>query len=94
VDAEESQIEEGLGHEVTVGHGVQGVLEAAGETELGGHGVGIEGQRGTGQGAGAQRRHVHADDAVEQAVDVAGQGPGVGQQVVASKTGWARWRWV
>jgi hypothetical protein len=76
-----------LGHEVPVGHGVEAVLETTAEAELGGHPVRVEGQRRAGQGAGAQRRHVEPGPAAHQAVDVAGQRPPVGQQVVGQQHG-------
>ena len=54
VDAQEGQVEERLGHEVPVADGVQGVLEPAGEAQVGSHRVGIEVERGAGQGARPQ----------------------------------------
>ncbi len=85
VDAEEGQVEEGLGHEVTVGHGVERVLEPGGEAQVLGHAVGVEGQRRTGQGARTQRRDVEPVHRGQQPVDVPGQGPAVGQQVVGQQ---------
>ena len=85
MDAEQGQVEEGLGHEVAVGDGVEGVLEAAGEAEVGGHAVGVERQRRAGQRPGPEGAHVEADDGVQQPVDVAGEGPAVGQEVVGEQ---------
>ena len=50
--------EQGLGDEVAVAHRVEGVLEPAGEAEVGRDAVGVERERGAGQRAGTQRRHV------------------------------------
>ena len=47
--------------------------------------VGVERERRAGQGAGPERRHVEPATGGEQAVDVAGQGPAVGQQVVGQQ---------
>ena len=47
--------------------------------------AGVERQRRAGQRAGAERRHVEPAAAVEQAVDVAGEGPAVGEQVVGEQ---------
>ena len=87
VDADQGQVEEGLGHEVTVGHGVQGVLEAGSEAELRRDQVRIERQRRPGQRPRPERRHIQAAPGLEQAVDVAGQSPAVRQQVVGQKHG-------
>jgi len=51
---EESEIEQGFGHEVAVAHGVEGVLEAAGEAEIGSNRVRVKGERGTRQRPRAQ----------------------------------------
>src|SRR3546814_7338151 len=45
VDAEQGEREERLGDEVSVGDGVEAVLEAAGEAEVGGAAVGVERDR-------------------------------------------------
>ena len=87
VHAEQGEREEGLGHEVPVAHGVEGVVEGGGEAEVGGHPGRVEGQRRARQRAGTQGRHVEPSTAVEQPVDVAGQGPAVGQQVVGEQDG-------
>ena len=87
VDADQGQREQGLRHEVAVGHRVQAVLEARREPEVLGHAGRVEGQRGSGQRARAQRRHVETPAAVDQPVDVAGQGPAVGQEVVGQADG-------
>ena len=81
----EGQVEEGLGHEVAVRHRIQRVLEAAGEPEVGGHAVRVERQRRAGQGPGPQGRHVEPVDRGQQTVDVPGQSPAVGQQVVGQQ---------
>ena len=67
-------------------HGVERVLEAAGEAEVGGDAVGVEGQRRAGQRAGAERATRRAGPTVvSEPVDVAGQRPAVGQQVVGQQ---------
>ena len=83
--ADQGQVEEGLGHEVAVGHGIERVLEAAVEAELGRHIVGIERERRAGQRPRTQRGDVEPVDRDQQAVDVAGQRPPVGQQVVGQQ---------
>ncbi len=80
--AEEGQIEEGFGDEVSIGDGVEGVVEAAGEAQVVGDAVGVEREGGAGQGAGAERRDVKAATGVHEAVHIAGEGPTVGEQVV------------
>ncbi len=55
------------------------------EAQLRRHPVGVEGQRRAGQGAGAERRDVEPAAGVDQAVDVAGEGPAVGQQMVGQQ---------
>src|SRR3546814_1687106 len=70
VDAEQGEREERLGDEVSVGDGVEAVLEAAGEAEVGGDAVGVERDRRARQGASAERRHVGAATGVDDAVDV------------------------
>jgi len=87
VHPEQGQGEEGLGHEVPVPDGVEGVVEGPGEAQVGGHARGVQGQRRARQGPGAQRRDVEAAPAVQQPVHVAGQGPAVGQQVVGQQDG-------
>ncbi len=81
----QGQVEEGLGHEVAVGHGVEGVLEPAGEPEVLGHTVRVEGQGRAGQGPGPEGRDVEPVDGGHQPVDVPGQGPPVGQQVMGQQ---------
>ncbi len=56
VHAEQGDVEEGLRHEVAVGHRVEGVLEAAVEAELRRDVVGVERQRRPGQRARTERR--------------------------------------
>ena len=85
VHAQQREIEERLGHEVAIGHRIEGVLEAAVEPELRGDVVGIERQRRPGQRAGAERRDVEAVDGGDEPVDVAGQRPAVRQQVVGQQ---------
>ncbi len=87
MDSEQGQVEKGLGDEVAVRDGVQRVLESAGEPEVRGGPVRIKGQRRPGEGPGPERGHVEAGDGGEQPVDVAGQGPAVGQQVVGEQHG-------
>ncbi len=55
VHAEQGDVEERLGHEVAVGDGVERVLEPCVEAEVLGHEVGVERQRGPGQGPGPER---------------------------------------
>ena len=83
--ADQGQVEEGLGHEVAVGHGIERVLEAPVEAELGRHIVGIERERRAGQRSRTQRGDVEPVDRGQQPVDVAGQCPPVGQQVVGQQ---------
>ena len=85
VHGEQGQIKEGLGHEIPVGHGVQGVLESGCEAELGRYPVGVEGERRASQGAGAERRNVEAAPGGHQTVHVAGEGPTVGEQMVGQQ---------
>ena len=85
VHAQQGEVEERLGDEVAVGHRIEGVLEAAVEPELGRDVVGVERQRRAGQRAGAERRDVEAVHRGEEAVDVTGQRPPVGQQVVGQQ---------
>ncbi len=47
--------------------------------------TGIDRQRRSGERSGAQRRHVEADTGGEQPVDVARQGPPVGEEVVGEQ---------
>ena len=49
------------------------------------HPVRVQGQRRAGQGAGTQGGDVEAPAGGGEAVDVAGQGPAVGQQVVGQE---------
>ena len=49
VHPEQGQIEQRLGHEVAVGDRVEGVLEASGEPQLGGHAVRVEFEGRAGQ---------------------------------------------
>ena len=87
VHAQEGQIEQGLGDEVTIADGVQRVLEPGREAQVLGDLFGVEGERRPGEGAGAQRGDVEAPPGVEDPVDVAAEGPGVGQQVVSQEHG-------
>ena len=57
------------------------------EAELGRHVVRVQREGRAGERAGAQWRHVEAVDRDEEAVDVAGQGPTVGQEVVRQEYG-------
>ncbi len=79
--------EEGLGDEVAVGDRVERVLEACGEAELVGRGVRVERQARAGEGTGAQRRDGGAGERVVAAVDVAGERPHVGEQVMGQQHG-------
>ena len=74
-----------LGDVVAVADRVEAVVERAGEAELGGGERRVERQRRAGQRAGAERRDVEALDRGQQPVDVAGQRPAVGQQVVGQQ---------
>jgi hypothetical protein len=85
VDPEEGKIEEGLGHEVAVGHRVERILETRSESELLGHAVRVEGQRRPGQGSRPRGRHVQPIHRGQQSVDVPGQRPCVRQQVVGEE---------
>jgi hypothetical protein len=85
VDGQQAEGEQRVGHEVAVAHGVEAVVERGRETQLDGGEARVEGQRRAGQGAGAQRRHVGPPAGVDQPVDVAGQRPAVGQQVVSQQ---------
>ncbi len=85
VHAEQGDVEQRLGHEVAVRDGVQRVLEAAVEAELGGHEVGVEREGRPGQRPGPERRDVQPVHRDQEPVDVTGQGPSVGQQVVGQQ---------
>jgi len=85
VHGQQRQVEEGLGHEVAVGDGVEGVLEARREVQLLGHPVRVQGQRRTGQRPGPQRTDVETNHALQEPVDIAGQGPAVSQEVVSQE---------
>ncbi len=74
--------EQRLGHEVAVGHRVERVVEPAGEAEVGGGGVGIEREARPRERAGAERRDVGPGERVAPALDVAAEGPEVGEEVV------------
>ena len=78
VHAEQREVEEKLGDEVPVAHGVHRVREDRGEAQLGrGHGR-VDRQRRPGQRPRAQGRDVQAVARVHQPVDVAQQRPRVG----------------
>ena len=85
VDGEQRDVEERLGDEVAVADGVEAVLEGGVEAEVVRRRRGVERQRRTGEGAGAERRDVEAAPGVEQAVDVAPERPAVRQQVVGQQ---------
>ena len=87
VDPEQRQVEQRLGDEVPVRHRVEGVLEPGSETEILGDGIRVERERGTCEGAGAERRHVEPCERVEQPVEVAGQRPAVSKQMMREKDG-------
>ena len=55
------------------------------EAERGGGGGGVDRQRRPGQRAGAERRDVEALDGGDEPIDVAGERPAVGQQVVGQQ---------
>jgi hypothetical protein len=82
VQADHREREERLGDEVAIRHGVEAVLEARREVQVVGHAVRVERDGRAGQRARAQRRDIGPCPGVEQAVDVAGQGPTVGEEVV------------
>ncbi len=83
--AEQGDVEQRLGHEVAVRDGVERVLEPAVEAELGRHEVGVEREGRTGQRPGPQRRDVQPVHRDQEPVDVAGQGPTVGQEVMGQE---------
>jgi hypothetical protein len=85
VDAQEGQREQRFGHEVAIRHGVEAVLEGGGEAEVGRHPHRVERQGGAGQRARAQGADVEPPAGVEQSLDVAAEGPAVGQQVVGQQ---------
>ena len=76
------QVEQGLSDEVTIAHGVERVLEARREAEVLGDAVGVEGERGPGERASAERGDVHPHEGVEHPVKVPGERPGVGEEMV------------
>ena len=95
MDAEESQIEEGLGHEVTVGDGVERILEPSGETEIGGHRVGVESERRPGQGATRRAGSRRVGRRCASAGRRRARGPSAwARRWWARRTGWARCMWV
>ena len=83
--AEQGEVEERLRDEIAIAHRVDGVLEPAGEAQVGRHTVGVERQRRACERARAERRHVEAAPSVEQAVDVARQRPRVGEQMMGER---------
>ncbi len=55
VYGQQRESEERLGDEVAIGDGVEAVLEAGGEAQVGRSAVGVQGQRGAGQSPGTER---------------------------------------
>mmetsp|Transcript_252 Transcript_252/g.603 ORF Transcript_252/g.603 Transcript_252/m.603 type:complete len:441 (+) Transcript_252:107-1429(+) len=74
--------EEELAHEIAVADAVHGVAHDAGELERGADALAVDGERGAGHGAGAEREEVHALGAVLDAADVAVEHLDVGQQIM------------
>ena len=74
--------EQRFGDEVAVGDRVERVLERVRELELVGDEVRIERQARSRERAGAQRRHVGAEQAVAPTIDVTRERPEVREQVV------------
>ena len=95
VHAEQREVEQGLGHEVPVGHRVEGVLEPAVEAEVLGHEVRVERERGAGQRAGARagETSIRSTVATSRSTSRASAQPWASRWW-ASSTGWARCRWV
>ena len=94
VHAEERQVEEGLGHEVAVGHRVERVLEPPGESEVGPGSVGVERQGRAGQCSGPSgETSSRATVATRRSTSRASAQPWASRWW-ASSTGWARCRWV
>ena len=87
VHADEGDVEERLGDEVPVAHGVERVLCPSGHAELGGDIVGPERERAPGEGTGPEGGDVEPLHGGEQPVDVSGKGPAVGEQVVGQQYG-------
>ena len=85
MDTDQGQVEQRLGHEVAVGDGVEEFSNRAAKPSSPATQVGVERQRRPGQRAGPERRHVEAPPGGDQPVDVAGQRPAVGQQVVGQQ---------
>ena len=71
VDPEQGQVEQGLGHEVPVADGIEGVVEHRRETEFTGGELRIDGQRRAGQGARAQRGDIGPGNRREEPIHVA-----------------------
>ena len=82
MDGGEGEVEEDLGDEVAIAHGVERVLEAGVEAQLLGHEVRVDPEGGPGERPGAERGNVEAAPGRKEPVHVAGQSPTVRQEVV------------
>ncbi len=78
---------QGLEHEVPVRNRVHAVGEHAGKSQVLGHGRGVQGIGGPGQGRGAERGDPDALLGVGQALHIALEHPGVGQEVLGQGHG-------
>ena len=85
VDADQGEVEQRLGDEVAIADRVERVGEHVGEAERRRRRRRVDRQRRARQRAGAERRHVEALDGGDEAVDVAGERPAVGEQVVGEQ---------
>ena len=88
MDTEEREVEEGLGHEVPVGDRVHRILEARRRNpRSSATPSGSSGSDDPASAPGTERRDVDPVERVEQPVDVAGERPPVGEQVVREQDG-------
>lgn len=76
-----------LGDEVAVGGGVDGIAGDGFEAEFAGDHFAVEGVGGAGEGAGTERQDVGATAAIGEALAVAEEHFGVGEEVVAEGDG-------
>ena len=79
------QDEAQLGDDVAGGGTVDGVLHGGLESEVGGHGIGVHTECVARQRAGSVGAHGGAGIPVLKALDIAHEGPGVGQQLVGDE---------
>ena len=87
VDAQPARSRQRLGHEVAVADRVERGWRTGGEAQASAGRRRVDRQRRSGQRPGTERGHVEPLDGDEQPVDVAGERPPVGEQVVGEEDG-------